>query len=210
VTAPGGRLRVGVLVSGRGSNLQALLDAAARADYPAEIVVVISDRERAAALDRARAAGVEALYVNPKDFADREAFDLALVRELSARRVGLVCSAGFMRILSPAFTRAFTGRAMNIHPSLLPAFPGLHAQRQALDHGAKVAGATVHFLDAGAVDTGPIILQSSVPVLADDTEDTLAARILIEEHRLYPEAVRLFAEGRLSIDGRRVTVRGQP
>jgi phosphoribosylglycinamide formyltransferase 1 len=210
VTAPGGRLRVGVLVSGRGSNLQALLDAAARADYPAEIVVVISDRERAAALDRARAAGVEALYVNPKDFADREAFDLALVRELSARRVGLVCSAGFMRILSPAFTRAFAGRAMNIHPSLLPAFPGLHAQRQALDHGAKVAGATVHFLDAGAVDTGPIILQSSVPVLADDTEDTLAARILIEEHRLYPEAVRLFAEGRLSIDGRRVTVRGQP
>ncbi len=210
MTAPGGRLRVGVLVSGRGSNLQALLDAAARADYPAEIVVVISDRERAAALDRARAAGVEALYVNPKDFADREGFDLALVRELSARRVGLVCSAGFMRILSPAFTRAFTGRAMNIHPSLLPAFPGLHAQRQALDHGAKVAGATVHFLDAGAVDTGPIILQSSVPVLADDTEDTLAARILIEEHRLYPEAVRLFAEGRLSIDGRRVTVRGQP
>jgi phosphoribosylglycinamide formyltransferase-1 len=210
VTAPGGRLRVGVLVSGRGSNLQALLDAAARADYPAEIVVVISDRERAAALARARAAGVEALYVNPKDFADREGFDLALVRELSARRVGLVCSAGFMRILSPAFTRAFIGRAMNIHPSLLPAFPGLHAQRQALDHGAKVAGATVHFLDAGAVDTGPIILQSSVPVLADDTEDTLAARILIEEHRLYPEAVRLFAEGRLSIDGRRVTVRGQP
>jgi phosphoribosylglycinamide formyltransferase 1 len=210
VTAPGGRLRVGVLVSGRGSNLQALLDAAARAGYPAEVVVVISDRERAAALDRARAAGVEALYVNPKDFADREAFDLALVRELSARRVGLVCSAGFMRILSPAFTRAFAGRAMNIHPSLLPAFPGLHAQRQALDHGAKVAGATVHFLDEGAVDTGPIILQSSVPVLADDTEDTLAARILIEEHRLYPEAVRLFAEGRLSIDGRRVTVRGQP
>lgn len=210
MTAPRGRLRVGVLVSGRGSNLQALLDAATRADYPAEVVVVISDRERAAALDRARAAGVEALYVNPKDFADREAFDLALVRELSARRVGLVCSAGFMRILSPAFTRAFAGRAMNIHPSILPAFPGLHAQRQALDHGAKVAGATVHFLDAGAVDTGPIILQSSVPVLADDTEDTLAARILIEEHRLYPEAVRLFAEGRLSIDGRRVTVRGQP
>ena len=210
MSAAGGRLRVGVLVSGRGSNLQALLDASARPDYPAEVVVVISDRERAAALDRARAARVEALYVNPKDFADREAFDLALVRELSARRVGLVCSAGFMRILSPAFARAFAGRAMNIHPSLLPAFPGLHAQRQALDHGAKVAGATVHVLGDGAVDTGPIILQSSVPVQADDTEDTLAARILNEEHRLYPEAVRLFAEGRLSIDGRRVTVRGQP
>jgi phosphoribosylglycinamide formyltransferase-1 len=203
-----GRLRVGVLVSGRGSNLQALLDASARPDYPAEVVVVISDRERAVALERARAAGVEALYVNPKDFADREAFDLALVRELTARRVGLVCTAGFMRILSAAFTRAFAGRAMNIHPSLLPAFPGLHAQRQALDHGVKIAGATVHFLDDGAVDTGPIILQSSVPVQPDDTEDTLAARILAEEHHLYPEAVRLFAEGRLTIVGRRVAVRG--
>jgi len=210
VTAPRARLRVGVLVSGRGSNLQALLDASARPGYPAEVVVVISDRERAAALDRARTAGIEALYVNPKDFADREAFDLALVRELSARRVGLVCCAGFMRILSPAFTRAFAGRAMNIHPSLLPSFPGLHAQRQALDQGVKVAGATVHFLDDGVVDTGPIILQSTVPVQADDTEDTLAERILAEEHRLYPEAVRLFAEGRLAIDGRRVTVRGKP
>ncbi|HKD00546.1 MAG TPA: phosphoribosylglycinamide formyltransferase [Methylomirabilota bacterium] len=208
MTAAGGRLRVGVLVSGRGSNLQALLDACARPGYPAEVVVVISDRERAAALNRARAAGVEALVVNPKDFADREAFDLALVRELAARRVSLVCTAGFMRILSSAFTRAFAGRAMNIHPSLLPAFPGLHAQRQALDHGAKVAGATVHFLDEGAVDTGPIILQASVPVQPDDTEDTLSARILAEEHRLYPEAVRLFAEGRLSIAGRRVLVRG--
>ena len=208
MTAAGRRLRVGVLVSGRGSNLQALLDACARPGYPAEVVVVISDRERAVALDRARVAGVEALVVNPKDFADREAFDLALVRELTARRVGLVCTAGFMRILSSAFTRAFAGRAMNIHPSLLPAFPGLHAQRQALDHGAKVAGATVHFLDEGAVDTGPIILQASVPVQPDDTEDTLSARILAEEHRLYPEAVRLFAEGRLSIAGRRVLVRG--
>jgi phosphoribosylglycinamide formyltransferase 1 len=208
LTAAGGRLRVGVLVSGRGSNLQALLDACARLDYPAEVVVVISDRERAAALDRARAAGVEALVVNPKDFADREAFDLALVRELTTRRVGLVCTAGFMRILSSAFTRAFAGRAMNIHPSLLPAFPGLHAQRQALDHGAKVAGATVHFLDEGAVDTGPIILQASVSVHPDDTEDTLSARILAEEHRLYPEAVRLFAEGRLSVAGRRVLVKG--
>jgi phosphoribosylglycinamide formyltransferase-1 len=132
------------------------------------------------------------------------------VRELSSRRVGLVCTAGFMRILSPAFTRAFAGRAMNIHPSLLPSFPGLHAQRQALDQGVKVAGATVHFLGDGVVDTGPIILQSTVPVQADDTEDTLAARILAEEHRLYPEAVRLFAEGRLAIDGRRVTVRGKP
>ena len=201
------RLRVGVLASGRGSNLQALLDASARPGYPAEVVLVISDRERAAALDRARAAGVEALFVNPKDFGDREAFDLALVREFTARGVGLVCNAGYMRILSVAYVRAFAGRAMNIHPSLLPAFPGLHAQRQALEHGVKVAGATVHFVDDGPVDTGPIILQASVPVQADDTEDSLSARILAEEHRLYPEAVRLFAEGRLEVVGRRVIIR---
>jgi len=200
------RLRVGVLASGRGSNLQALLDASARTDYPAEVVVVISDRERAGALDRARADGVEALFVNPKDFSDRESFDLALVRELTARRVGLVCHAGFMRILSVPYVRAFAGRAMNIHPSLLPAFPGLHAQRQALEHGAKVAGATVHFVDEG-VDTGPIVLQASVPVQPDDTEESLSARILAEEHRLYPEAVRLFAEARLEVVGRRVIIR---
>jgi len=205
---PGGeRLRVGILVSGRGSNLQALLDASSQPGYPAEVVVVIADRERAAALDRARAAGVEALFVNPKDFGDREAFDLALVSELTVRRVGLVCNAGFMRILSPAYTRAFAGRAMNIHPSLLPAFPGLHAQRQALDHGAKITGATVHFVDDGPVDTGPIILQASVPVEPSDTEEALSARILAVEHRLYPEAVRLFAEGRLTVVGRRVVVR---
>jgi len=206
VTPGGVRLRVGVLVSGRGSNLQALLDASARREYPAEVVVVISDRERAPALDRARAAGVEALFVDPKDFADRESFDLALVRELTARRVDLACNAGFMRILSAAYVRAFAGKAMNIHPSLLPAFPGLHAQRQALEHGAKVAGVTVHFVDEG-LDAGPIILQASVPVLPDDTEESLSARILAEEHRLYPEAVRLFAEGRLAIVGRRVLVR---
>ncbi|MGH7389336.1 MAG: phosphoribosylglycinamide formyltransferase [Candidatus Rokuibacteriota bacterium] len=203
------RLRLGVLVSGRGSNLQALLDACARPDFPARVVVVISDRERAPALDRARAAGVEALFVDPKGFSDREAFDAALVRELDARGVGLVCNAGFMRILSPVFVRAFAGRALNVHPSLLPAFPGLHAQRQALAHGVRVAGATVHFVDEGPVDGGPIVLQSSVPVLPDDTEETLAARILVEEHRLYPEAVRLFAEGRLAIAGR-VVVRAEP
>jgi phosphoribosylglycinamide formyltransferase 1 len=204
---PASRLRVGVLASGRGSNLQALLDASARSDYPAEVVVVISDRERAAALDRARAAGVEALFVNPKDFGDRESFDLALVRAFTARRVGLVCNAGYMRILSAEYCRAFAGRAMNIHPSLLPSFPGLHAQRQALAYGAKVAGATVHFVDEGPVDTGPIILQASVPVQPDDTEESLSARILAEEHRLYPEAVRLFAEGRLEVVGRRVIIR---
>jgi phosphoribosylglycinamide formyltransferase-1 len=198
-------LALGVLASGRGSNLEAILAACARPAFPARVAVVISDRERALALEHARAAGVEALWVNPKDFSDREAFDLALVQELRARGVGLVCHAGFMRILSPAYVRAFAGRALNIHPSLLPAFPGLHAQRQALDHGAKVSGATVHFIDEG-VDTGPIVLQAAVPVEPADTEETLSARILAEEHRLYPEAIRLFAEGRLHIQGRRVMV----
>ena len=202
-------LAVGVLVSGRGSNLQALLDACAQPRFPARIVVVISDREQAPALERARAAGVEALWINPKDFADRESFDAALVRELQARGVGLVCNAGFMRILSPVYVRAFAGRALNIHPSLLPAFPGLHAQRQALDHGAKIAGVTVHFVDEG-LDNGPIVLQASVPVEPGDTEATLSARILAEEHRLYPAAVRLFAEGRLRIVGRRVLITEAP
>jgi phosphoribosylglycinamide formyltransferase 1 len=198
-------LAVGVLASGRGSNLQALLDACARPEFPARIAVVISDREQAVALERARGAGVEALWVNPKDFGDRQAFDLALVDELQRREVGLVCHAGFMRILSPAYVRAFAGRALNVHPSLLPAFPGLHAQRQALEHGVKIAGATVHFIDEG-VDTGPIVLQAAVPVERGDTEETLAARILVQEHRLYPEAVELFAQGRLRIEGRRVIV----
>jgi phosphoribosylglycinamide formyltransferase-1 len=198
-------LPIGVLVSGRGSNLGAILEACARPGFPAHVAVVISDRERALALERARAAGVEALWINPKDFADREAFDAVLVRELTARRVGLVCNAGFMRILSPVYVRAFTGRALNIHPSLLPSFPGLHAQRQALDHGAKIAGATVHFVDEG-MDSGPIVLQAAVPVEPGDTEETLAERILVQEHRIYPEAIRLFAEGRLRIEGRRVIV----
>ncbi|OLE41801.1 MAG: phosphoribosylglycinamide formyltransferase [Candidatus Rokubacteria bacterium 13_1_20CM_2_68_19] len=199
-------LRVGVLASGRGSNLQALLDAGSRADYPARVVVVVSDREDARALARARAAGVSSLFVNPKDHGDRAAYDAVLTKTLEHHEVGLVCLAGFMRILSPAFVRAWQGRLMNIHPSLLPAFPGLHAQRQALDHGVRIAGATVHFVDEG-VDTGPIVLQAAVPVEATDTEETLAARILIEEHRIYPEAVRLFAEGRLHVTGRQVSIR---
>jgi phosphoribosylglycinamide formyltransferase 1 len=199
-------LAVGVLASGRGSNLQALLDACAKPGYPARIAVVISDREHAMALERARAAGVEALWISPKDFADRETFDLALARELTARKVGLVCHAGYMRILSAAYVRAFAGRALNVHPSLLPAFPGLHAPRQALEHGVKMAGATVHFVDE-TVDTGPIVLQAAVPVEPGDTEATLAERILVEEHRLFPMAVRLFAEGRLEIVGRRVVIK---
>ena len=198
-------LAIGVLASGRGSNLQAILDAARTPGYPARVAVVISDHETAAALERARTAGVEAVFLNPKDHGDRAAYETALVGTLAARGVGLVCLAGFMRILGPPFVRAFPRRILNIHPSLLPAFPGLHAQRQALEYGVRVAGATVHFVDEG-VDTGPIVLQASVPVQPDDTEETLSARILAEEHRLYPEAIRLFAEGRLRLAGRRVTI----
>ncbi len=176
------------------------------AGYPARVVVVVSDKERAQALERARAHGVAAVWLNPKDFGDRAAYDAALGRLLEEHRVGLVCLAGFMRILTPELVRAFAGRVLNIHPSLLPAFPGLHAQRQALDYGVKVAGATVHFVDEG-VDTGPIALQASVPVQPDDTEESLSARILAVEHRIYPEAVRLFAEGRLRLAGRKVIVR---
>ncbi|HXG15054.1 MAG TPA: phosphoribosylglycinamide formyltransferase [Calidithermus sp.] len=198
-------LAVGVLASGRGSNLQALLDAAARPGYPARVVIVIADRERAPALARAEAAGVPAVFLDPKGYEDRAAYDAALSERLERAGVELVCLAGFMRILGPAFVRAWRGRVMNIHPALLPAFPGLHAQRQALEYGVKVAGATVHFVDEG-VDSGPIILQAAVPVEPDDTEETLSARILAEEHRLYPEAVRLYAEGRLQVEGRRVRV----
>lgn len=197
-------LRIAVLASGRGSNLQAILDAA-RDDFPARVVVVVSDRERAAALERAAGAGVRGVFCNPKDAGDRAAYDTALARLIEASGADLVCLAGFMRILSPSFVRAFAGRILNVHPALLPAFPGLHAQRQALDYGVRISGATVHFVDEG-VDTGPIILQSSVPVLDDDTEESLSTRILSEEHRLYPEAIRLFALGRLTVDGRRVRI----
>ena len=200
------RLPVAVLVSGRGSNLEAILAAAGRDEFPARVVVVVSDRERAPALERARRHGVPAVFVNPKDFADRTAYDAALLGLLQGHQVGLVCLAGFMRILTPEFVRAWAGRILNIHPSLLPAFPGLAAQRQALEHGVKVSGATVHFADEG-VDTGPIVLQSSLAVYPDDTEESLSTRILAEEHRLYPEAIRLFALGRLHLSGRRVTVR---
>jgi len=206
VTSGATPLGLGVLASGRGSNLQAILEACARPDFPARVVVVVDDRERAPALEHARQHRVPAIWLNPKDFGDRAAYDEALRRLLDEHRVGLVCLAGFMRILTPGFVRAYAGRIVNVHPSLLPAFPGLAAQRQALEHGVRVAGATVHFVDEG-VDTGPIILQASVPVHPDDTEESLSARILVEEHRLYPEAIRLFADGRLTLAGRKVLIR---
>jgi len=199
-------LRVGVLASGRGSNFRALAEAAQAGRIPATMIVLISDRETAPALDIARAHGIEALFLDPKQYPSREAHEKAIIGVLEERRIDLVCHAGYMRIFTPAYVAHFRGRAFNIHPSLLPAFPGLHAQRQALDHGVRVAGATVHFVGEG-VDSGPIVLQAAVPVLPGDTEESLAQRILVEEHRIYPEAVRLFAEGRLYIEGRIVKIR---
>ena len=202
-------LRLGVLASGRGSNLQAICDAIEGGRLPARVSLVLSDREDAPALERAREHGAPAAFVDPKAHADRQAYERALLGALAAEAVDLVCLAGFMRVLGRTFVDAFRGRLMNVHPSLLPAFPGLHAQRQALEHGVKLAGATVHFVDAG-IDTGPIILQDAVPVLAGDTEASLSARILTVEHRLYPEAIGLFAAGRLRVEGRRVVIAPPP
>ena len=199
------RLRIGVLASGRGSNFEAIARAVASGFVPATLEVLIVDRPGAAALERAREHRVEAVCIDPREHSGREAHEKAVIAALDERRVGLVCLAGYMRLLSDGFVRHFEGRLMNIHPSLLPSFPGLHPQRQALRHGVKLAGATVHFVDEG-VDTGPIVLQAAVPVRDDDTEETLAERILVEEHRIYPEAIRLFAQGRLSTEGRRVRI----
>jgi phosphoribosylglycinamide formyltransferase 1 len=193
---------LGVLISGRGSNLQALIDAIDEGRLTARIAVVISNRADAGGLERARGAGIETLVVDHRAFAARDDFDRALASELTARHAGLVCLAGFMRLVGTPLLEAFPDRILNVHPSLLPAFPGVDAQRQALEHGVKIAGATVHLVTA-ELDGGPIVLQSSVPVRDDDTPETLAARILIEEHRIYPEAVRIMLDGGWSVEGRR-------
>jgi phosphoribosylglycinamide formyltransferase-1 len=198
------RLRVGVLISGRGSNLQALIDAAAASAYPAEIGLVISNRADAAGLERARLAGIPSRVISDKN---REHFAAEAHHALRGAGVGLVALAGFMRILHEGFVEGWRDRMINIHPSLLPAFPGLHPQRQALAAGVKFSGCTVHFV-RNAVDTGPIIAQAVVPVLPEDDEDRLSARILEAEHRLYPTAVRLYAEGRMSIVNGRVAIAG--
>jgi phosphoribosylglycinamide formyltransferase-1 len=194
--------RIAVLISGRGSNLQALIDAVAGGTLDAEIAVVISNRADAGGLDRARAAAIDAVTLPHKNYPSRELFEQALVRELRTRRVSLVCLAGFMRLLGPTFLDAFPNAVLNIHPSLLPSFPGVDAQKQALEHGVKVAGPTVHFVNAD-LDAGPIVLQSAVPVHDDDTAETLAARILAEEHRLYPAAIGLVLDRGWTIEGRR-------
>jgi len=194
---------IGVLISGRGTNLQAIIDAVGDGRLDARVAVVISNRADAYGLERARAAGIEALVRDHKAWPSREAYEAVLVEDLRARNVELVCLAGFMRLLGATFVDAFPNRILNIHPALLPSFPGLHAQRQALDHGVKFSGATVHIVDAN-LDAGPIVMQAVVPVFDDDTEDTLSARILVEEHRIYPEAIGRMLDGGWRLEGRRL------
>jgi phosphoribosylglycinamide formyltransferase-1 len=195
--------RLGILISGRGSNLQAIIDAVAAGRLRATIAIVISNVAGAPGLDRARTAGLETTVIPHKGSQTRAEYDRRLVGVLEQQRVDLVCLAGFMRLLSATFVEAFPNRILNIHPSLLPAFPGLDAQRQAFAYGVKVTGATVHFVNA-ELDAGPIVLQAPVPVLADDTVETLAARILEVEHRLYPEAIQRVLDGGWEISGRRI------
>lgn len=194
--------RLAVLVSGRGSNLQSIIDSSARGELDAAVAIVISSRAEAQGLSRARAAGIEAMYLRPGDYSGRDDYDRAIVSVLNDRDVGVICLAGFMRRVGAPLLEAFPNRILNIHPSLLPAFPGLDAQRQALEHGVRVSGATVHLV-ASELDSGPIVLQAAVPVLDADTVETLSARILVEEHRLYPEAIRIVLEGRWEVRGRR-------
>ena len=196
---------LGVLISGSGTNLQAIIDAIERGELPAEIRVVVSNRGDAYGLTRAQQHSLPTSVIPHKDFPSREAFEAAIIKTLQECGVELVVLAGFMRLLSPFFIRAFPQRIMNIHPALLPAFPGLHAQRQALEWGARVSGATVHFVDE-EMDHGPIIMQAAVPVYPDDTEESLSSRILVQEHRIYPYAIRLFVEGRLEVRGHSVIV----
>ena len=198
--------RLGILISGRGSNLQAIIDAIAEGRLDATIALVVSNRAGAAGLERAREAGIETLYINHKDYGSREAFDRAVVAALKKREVSLVCLAGFMRLLSAEFVKAYPNAVLNIHPALLPAFPGLDAQHQAWEHGVKVSGATVHIVTP-ELDAGPIVLQATVPVRDDDAPAVLAERILVEEHRIYPEAIAIMLDGRWRVDGRRF-VRG--
>ena len=199
--------RIGVLISGRGSNLQALIDAIRDGRLDASIAVVISNVEGAAGLDRARAAGLETRVIPHRGWPTREDFDRAVARELKARDVALVCLAGYMRRITPALIDEFPNAILNIHPALLPAFPGVDAQAQAIAYGVKVSGVTVHLVTP-ELDAGPVIVQRTVPVLDTDTAETLSARILVEEHQAYPEAVRAVLDGSWRLDGRRFIRRG--
>jgi phosphoribosylglycinamide formyltransferase-1 len=198
---------IGVLISGGGTNLQAIIDAIEAKRLDAKIAIVLSNRADAFGLTRAQNHGLATQVLDHKAYPSREAYDRAVVDILCGRGVELVVLAGFMRLLSPVFIKAFSNRIMNIHPALLPSFPGLHVQRKAIEHGVRFSGCTVHFVNEEC-DEGPIIIQAVVPVFPDDTEETLAARILRQEHRIYPRAIQLYAEGRLHVSGRRVLVDG--
>ena len=200
-------LKIGVLASGRGSNFQAIIDAISAGDLSAEIAVLITDNPSAYAIDRAKKNGIDYLIVDPEDCGSREVFYTTITDELKRKKTDLVVLAGFMRIVGKPLINAFPNRIMNIHPALLPSFPGLHGQKQAIDYGVKISGCTVHFVDEG-MDTGPIVIQAAVPVDDHDTEETLSDRILKLEHFIYPEAIRLFSEGRLRVDGRIVEITG--
>ena len=200
-------VKLGVLISGSGTNLQAIIDAIVRGDLKAEIRLVISNRADAQGLERARRHGIQTMVIDHRKFASREDFDRAILAALVDRSVELVALAGFMRLLSPVMLEAFPGRIMNIHNSLLPSFPGIHGPKDAIEYGVKIAGCTVFFVTAG-VDVGPVIVQAAVPVLPGDDEQRLAARILLQEHRIFPHAIALFQEGRLEIQGRRVIIKG--
>ncbi|MBM3293100.1 MAG: phosphoribosylglycinamide formyltransferase [Candidatus Aminicenantes bacterium] len=197
--------RIMVLLSGRGSNFRAIHDAVLAGTIDGEIVLVFSNKEDAAGLQTARERGLETMFLNPKLYLEKADYDKEIVREAQKRQVDLICLAGYMKVLTPHFCEVFKNRIMNIHPALLPSFPGLHVQQKAVDWGVRWSGCTTHFV-AAEVDMGPIILQAAVPVQQDDTEDSLAARILVEEHKIYPESVRLFFEGRLEVRGRRVFI----
>ncbi|OGC12995.1 phosphoribosylglycinamide formyltransferase [candidate division WOR-1 bacterium RIFCSPHIGHO2_02_FULL_53_26] len=199
-------LNLGVLISGRGSNLQAIIDACEGGKIPAKVVVVISNDPAAGGLERAKKHNIPTAIFEPNNFKDKNTYELEIVKELKKHDVGLVCLAGYMRIVGPVLLEHYRGRMINIHPSLLPSFSGLHAQKQALDHGVTVTGATVHFVDDGC-DTGPIIVQSAVPVKENDTEETLSERILQQEHHIYPIAIEFIAKDKLVIEGRKVKLK---
>lgn len=203
--SPKKRGKIAVFLSGRGSNFKAIHTAVENGTIDADIALVFSNKQQAPGLQYAREAGLTSLYLNPKEFESREDYDKAIAEEVKARDIDLICLAGYMRILTPGLCQTFLHKIINIHPALLPAFPGLHVQKMAIDWGVRFSGATVHFVTP-EVDMGPIILQAVVPVLQDDTEDSLAARILKEEHKIYPESVRLYFEGRLEVRGRRVFI----
>lgn len=200
-------LRIGVLASGRGSNFQSIINEIASQRLKAEIVLLITDNPSAFAIERAKKHIIEYLVILPKEYRSRDDYFVKIAEELKKRDVGLVVLAGFMRIIGKSLINAFPNRIMNIHPALLPSFPGLHGQRQALEYGVKISGCTVHFVDEG-MDTGPIIIQAAVPVLQNDTEETLSERILRYEHNIYPEAIRLFSEGKIEVEGRQVRIKG--